>query len=71
MVSKVDIQKLKYKIKTKFPDSNLSAIIASLPDQMTFEEFIGAVGVWLNILDLEKQQVLSSSNSKIKESDWK
>lgn len=38
----------------KFPNSKLTEILKNSPNSMTAEEFIGAVGVWLNILDEER-----------------
>lgn len=45
------IRGLKERFAHKFPNVELSQILLSEPDEMSIEELIGAVGVWLNILD--------------------
>ena len=49
----INIQKLKHSFTKKFPDSETTKILLSMPDEIEAEELIGAVGVWLNILDME------------------
>jgi hypothetical protein len=49
----INIQKLKHSFTNKFPDSETTKILLSMHDEIEAEELIGAVGVWLNILDME------------------
>ena len=50
---KVSIRALKHSFAKKFPDSPILQILFSMPDEVEREELIGAVGVWLNILDMK------------------
>ena len=54
----INIQKLKHSFVKKFPNSAILPLIFSLPDEVESEELIGAVGVWLNILDMERSNNL-------------
>ncbi len=49
----VNIQILKNRFAMKFPNSETTKILLSMPNEVEGEELIGAVGVWLNILDME------------------
>lgn len=51
---KISIKNLKASFTRKFPNSNILPLVISLSDELTVEELIGAVGVWLNILDMER-----------------
>ena len=69
----VSISKLKHRFNQKFPDSPILQILLSMPDEIPAEELIGAVGVWLNILDVERNKNLKdqrSINEKC-EKEWK
>lgn len=54
----VNIHGLKIRVSKKYP--SLTSLMQTFPDEMEVEEFIGAVGVWLFILDTEKQHSFSS-----------
>lgn len=64
---KVSIKSLISTFVSKFPNIKLTAILLSSPEEVNAEELIGAVGVWLTILDTEKQQVFSFSLRNIME----
>jgi hypothetical protein len=49
----VRLKSLKQKFMQKFPNSSITSYLQSLPDEISGEELIGAVGVWLSILDME------------------
>jgi len=53
LINRVNIQMLKNRFVKKFPSSSILQIILSMPDVVEGEELIGAVGAWLNILDME------------------
>lgn len=53
-VNRVNIQIPKNRFAMKFPNSPILQTLLSMPDEIEGEELIGAVGVWLNILDIEK-----------------
>jgi hypothetical protein len=50
---KISIKNLKASFTGKFSNSIIFPLVISLPDELIIEELIGAVGVWLNILELE------------------
>ena len=50
----IDLRTLKSNFATKFPNSETTKILLSMPNESEGEELIGAVGVWLNILDMER-----------------
>ena len=52
----VSLKNLKSSFTKKFPTSTFLPLILSLPDEVEGEELIGAVGVWLNILDMERNK---------------
>lgn len=54
LINRVNIQMLKNRFVKKFPSSSILQIILSMPDVVEGDELIGAVGVWLNILDMER-----------------
>lgn len=47
----VNLHGLKTRMSRKFPNSKITNIILNEPSEISVEELIGAVGVWLNILD--------------------
>ena len=57
-VNRVNIQIPKNRFVKKFPSSSILQIILSMPDVVEGEELIGAVGVWLNILDIERAKYI-------------
>jgi hypothetical protein len=50
----ISIQKLKNSYAQKYPNSPITQILLSMLDEVESDELIGAVGVWLNILDMER-----------------
>lgn len=54
----ISIRKLKRSFATKFPDSPLIPILASLPDQIEAEELISQSIILLKILDMERNKNL-------------
>lgn len=58
--NKVSISILKHSFAKKFPTSTILQTLLSLPNEVEGEELIGAVGVWLNILDMK-----SATNPKV------
>ena len=58
LINRVNIQMLKNRFVKKFPSSSILQIILSMPDVVEGEELIGAVGVWLNILDIERAKYI-------------
>lgn len=50
----VSINLVKHSFAQRFPDSPLIPVLMSLPDEVEGDELIGAVGVWLNFLDVER-----------------
>lgn len=65
----VDISKVKHSFSKQYPNSSILSMLLDLPDVVSGAELIGAVGVWLSILDAEKQQVFSSLMRNIKEAE--
>ena len=59
---RVSIARLKANFARKFPNSPLVPILLSLSDEIEGEELIGAVGVWLNILDITTHNNLEGGN---------
>lgn len=57
-VNRVNIQIPKNRFAMKFPNSAILQIILSMPNEVEGEELIGAVGVWLNILDIERAKYI-------------
>ena len=57
-VNRVNIQIPKNRFAVKFPNSAILQIILSMPNEVEGEELIGAVGVWLNILDIERAKYI-------------
>ena len=49
----ISISELKRSFSKKFPNSEIANILLNEPSEISVEELIGAVGVWLNILDME------------------
>jgi hypothetical protein len=54
----INIQKLKHSFTKKFPDSETTKILLSMPDEIEAEELIGAVAIWLTILDMESAKYI-------------
>ena len=57
-VRHISIRTLKHGFAKKFPNSPITQTLLSLPDQVSEEELIGAVGIWLNILDSESAKYI-------------
>ena len=57
-VNQVNIQIPKNRFAMKFPNSAILQIILSMPNEVEGEELIGPVGVWLNILDIERAKYI-------------
>ena len=57
-VNRVNIQIPKNRFAVKFPNSAILQIILSMPDKVEAEELIGAVGVWLSILEMESAKYI-------------
>ena len=57
-VNRVNIQIPNNCFAMKFPNSAILQIILSMPNEVEGEELIGAVGVWLNILDIERAKYI-------------
>ena len=53
------IRGLKKRFTHKFPNTELSHILLSEPDEMSVEEFIAKCGTWLAILDNESHNNLN------------
>ena len=53
-IGKISITILKRHYSIKFPNSPILTILLALPDEIEADELIGAVGVWLSILDMER-----------------
>lgn len=68
---KISVKHLKQTLRIHYHDGAFISILLSEPDEMTIEEFIGAVGVWLSILDAEKQQVFNPSIPNLSERERK
>ena len=58
LINRVNIQMLKNRFVKKFPSSSILQIILSMPNEVEGEELIGAVGVWLSILDMERAKYI-------------
>jgi hypothetical protein len=63
---KISISRLKHSFAKKFPSSPILQTLLSMRDEIPADELIGAVGVWLNILDIENHNNLDVQR-KIKE----
>ena len=50
----IDLRTLKSTFTTKFPNSDITKLLFSMPDEVEGEELIGAVSAWLTILDMER-----------------
>ena len=53
---KLNISTIKLGFVKKFPNEILTSILLQEPDEMTSDELIGAIGVWLTICDLESNK---------------
>ncbi len=47
----IDIKRIKYEFKNKFPESTLNSIFENTPDELSPEEFLTMVKLWLRMLD--------------------
>jgi len=54
----INITQLKKNFIKKFPNHQLAKILVNTKDELPEEEFLGAVVVWLQIMDLEKEEVI-------------
>ena len=50
----IEIKRIKDSFSQRYPNSALAKVLLNAPDAMPVAEFLGAVSVWLVILDLEK-----------------
>ena len=50
----ISISRLKNSFVQKFPESPILRTLLSMPNEIPANELIGAVGVWLSILDMER-----------------
>ena len=59
------MQILKNRFAMKFPNSEITQILLSEPDEIgSIDEFLAKVCTWLAVLDAEKQQIYSSLEEK-------
>ncbi len=56
--SQIELRTLKSNFTRKFPDSETTKILLSMPDEIEAEELIGAVAIWLTILDMESAKYI-------------
>ena len=50
----VNVKPVKQAFSKNFPNSSILQTLLSMPDEVEIGELIGVVGVWLNILDMER-----------------
>ena len=53
-MTEIQIKRIKDSFSKSYPHSALAIFLLNAPDAMPVAEFLGAVSVWLVILDLEK-----------------
>lgn len=53
-MTEIQIKRIKDSFSQRYPNSALAKVLLNAPDAMPVAEFLGAVSVWLVILDLEK-----------------
>jgi hypothetical protein len=66
----IDLRTFKSNFSKYFPNSVLSIILLSEPDEMSLDELIGKLGTWLILLDQEKDSLFISSIRNNKEEHY-
>jgi len=51
----INLAKMKIEFATHFPESILTKVLLSEPDDMAPEVFLAKVATWLNIINTEKK----------------
>jgi hypothetical protein len=54
-MNKINLHKIKIEFATHFPESNLTKVLLSEPDDLAPDVFLAKVGTWLNIVNSEKK----------------
>ena len=52
----INLAKIKVEFVTHFPESSLTKVLQSEPDNLTPEAFLAKVGTWLTILNNENRR---------------
>jgi hypothetical protein len=55
-MNKINLHKIKLEFSTNFPESNLTWVLLSEPDDLAPDVFLAKIGTWLTILNKEKRR---------------
>jgi hypothetical protein len=55
-MNKINLHKIKLEFSTHFPESNLTKVLLSEPDDLAPDVFLAKIGTWLILLNNENRR---------------